>query len=89
MKLNIEEYFEGVDGICELLDGKKFDCIVALKRSGWIMGAILSNKFGYPLYSSTEIHSIPDKFKNVLVVDDKICTGKSIQKIKNKLLKKR
>ncbi len=62
-----------------------FDCIVALKRSGFIMGVFLSNKLNKPLFVPSEVDSIPDRFKNILVVDDKICKGKSIQKVINTL----
>jgi hypoxanthine phosphoribosyltransferase len=77
--------------ICYLyneLRDKKYDCIVSLKRSGWILGACLSNKLEIPLYSDGEISNIPYKFNKVLLLDDKVYTGASIRKVKNKLLNK-
>lgn len=65
-----------------------FDCIVALKRSGWILGAYMSNVLEKPLFTYSEIDSIPVKFSRVLVVDDKICKGKSISKALVKLKNK-
>lgn len=64
----------------------EFDCIVCLKRSGFILGAYLSNKLNLPLFTASEINSIPKLFTNVLIVDDKICTGKSIKKVERKLI---
>ena len=65
-----------------------FECIVALKRSGWILGSYLSNYFDIPVFSESEIKSIPiNKYKNILIVDDKVCTGHSFIKCRNKLLK--
>lgn len=61
------------------------DAIVALKRSGWIAGAYLSNKLILPVFTPSEISSIPVHFLNILVVDDKIWSGKSMQKVVNKL----
>lgn len=65
-----------------------FDCIVALKRSGWFLGAFLSNQTGKPVFTESEIKSIPEKFNKILIVDDKICKGKSMQKAINQLNKK-
>ncbi len=73
-----------------IIDNKTigFDCIVALKRSGWIMGVYLSNYFDIPVFTESEIKSIPtNRFKNILLVDDKICSGTSINKAKLKILK--
>lgn len=63
----------------------KFDCIVALKRSGWMMGAYLSNMRGIPVFSSSEVNNIPEKFRDILVVDDKIWSGRSLLKITHRL----
>ena len=84
--INREEYFLGIEYVQNILSNHKFDCLVALKRSGWIMGACLSNNMNLPLFSSTELKNIPSKFKHILLIDDKICTGKSINKIKKKLI---
>jgi len=85
--ISIENYHNDmIDLIPKINCG--FDCIVALKRSGWILGAFLSNKLNKPVFTTSEINSIPDKYKSILIVDDKICKGKSIKKIENKLKKK-
>lgn len=63
----------------------KFDCIVALKRSGFIPGCVISNYLVIPVFIPSEIKNIPNKMQNVLVIDDKICTGKSIEKVKKRL----
>lgn len=64
-----------------------FDCIVCLKRSGFILGAYLSNKGHCPLFTASEIENIPKKFRKILIVDDKIYSGKSMNKVRNKLTK--
>src|SRR4051812_39733763 len=68
---------------------EQFDCIVALKRSGWILGVFLSNKLTLPVFTPSEINSIPEKFKRILIVDDTICKGKSIRKVSNQFKDKR
>lgn len=80
------EYFSALNQLRLRLTSQKIDCIVALKRSGWIGGAYLSNQLTIPVFTSSEIESIPKKFKNILIFDDKSCTGKSIHKVVNKLL---
>jgi len=80
------EYFLALNQLKLKIEPYKFDCIVALKRSGWIGGAYLSNQLTIPVFTSSEIESIPKKFKNILIFDDKSCTGKSIHKVVNKLL---
>lgn len=84
-----ETYFNHINKLILLLnnDIKNFDCIFAIKRSGLILGAILSNHFDLPLLTS-DVKELPDKFKNILIVDDKICTGKTIQKYANRFYQK-
>ncbi len=68
--------------------GKDFDCIVAIKRSGWMLGSFLSNQLDKPVFTVSEIDSIPKNYKRCLIVDDKICTGKSINRVARKLTKR-
>lgn len=82
--INISDYYQDMVNLYNKIDFQ-YDCIVALKRSGWILGVFLSNQSSKPVFSDTEIKNIPNKFTNILIVDDKICTGKSITKIKNRL----
>lgn len=79
------QYHEDMWELCNRIDETNFDCIICLKRSGFILGAFLSNQKTLPLFTSSEIKSLPEKFKRILVVDDKICTGKSFNKTINKL----
>lgn len=80
-----KKYFQDLDILVSKLKLEKFNCIVCLKRSGFILGATISNVLDIPLFVPSEINSIPKKFTNVLIVDDKICTGKSIKKVINSL----
>ncbi len=82
-----EQYFNDLDKLLIKLKNIEFDAIVSLKRSGLIMGAVISNKYNKPLYVTSEINGIPTKFSNILLVDDKICTGKTITHPLNKLLR--
>lgn len=63
-----------------------FDCIVAMKRSGWMVGVFLSHQHNIPLFSSGEVDSIPSKFYSALLVDDKCFLGKSLWKIQKQIL---
>ena len=89
-KCAFDIYFSDLNNLCvKIISECDFDCIVALKRSGWILGSILSNKTNKPVFTPSEIDSIPDKFKKVIIVDDKIHKGKSIRKVLNKLKHKK
>lgn len=85
MKIDFNTYFNDCFHLINILRNKKFDCIISLKRSGFILGSIVSNQLDIPLFVPSEIGSIPNGFKECLVIDDKICTGKSIRKIINQL----
>lgn len=67
---------------------KKFDCIVAPKRSGLFVGTVLSHSLrNLPLFTPTEfklqIKNIP--FNNILVCDTAVYHGRTLRKIKSKL----
>jgi len=84
-----DKYFVDLDSLLKLIEQRGgYNAIVCLKRSGFIAGAVLSNKLSLPLFAAQELSSIPLKFKHLLIIDDKIHSGKSIQKIKNKLTNK-
>lgn len=82
--ISIEDYYLDMKNLLSKIDCA-FDCIVALKESGWIIGTFFSNQTGKPLFTPSEIKSLPDKYKSVLIVDDKICKGKALKKVENKL----
>jgi hypoxanthine phosphoribosyltransferase len=81
----IETYYKDMQSLSNQIIGSDYDCIIALKRSGWILGAFLSNQKTLPLFTVSEMKSIPPTFNRFLIVDDKICTGKSFNKVKHKL----
>jgi hypoxanthine phosphoribosyltransferase len=81
----IETYYKDMQILSDKIIGKDFDCILALKRSGWILGAYLSNQKTLPLFTVSEVKSIPKNYERILIVDDKACTGKSFNKAINKL----
>ena len=83
--ISFETYYKDMVKLSDRINSSDYDCIISLKRSGWIMGAYLSNQKVLPLFTVSEIKSIPKKFDRILIVDDKICTGKSINKVKHKL----
>jgi adenine/guanine phosphoribosyltransferase-like PRPP-binding protein len=84
--VQFEPYLLAMWRIDRKINWEQIDCIVAIKRSGLIMGAYLSNKRHIPLFVPSEINSIPEKYDNVLIVDDKIYSGKTMNKVQNKLV---
>lgn len=85
--ISFEKYAHSLELILNKISIIEFDAIVCIKRSGFIMGAFLSNKLDKPLFTQSEITSIPKNFNTILIVDDKIQTGKTIKKIKNRIKK--
>jgi len=79
-----EKYFEDIDKLISKISFK-FDCVVVPKRSGLIIGSIFSYYFGKQIYVSSEVSNISNKFKKVLVLDDKCRNGKTIRKIISRL----
>jgi hypoxanthine phosphoribosyltransferase len=82
-----EKYFRDAKTLLVKIkhDAPKPDAIVCLKRSGFILGAYLSNQLTLPLFTAQEIKSIPLKYRTILVVDDKVSTGASMRKVINKI----
>lgn len=83
--IGIEQYYADMQQLSNKINSNDYDCIICLKRSGFMLGAFLSNQKTIPLFTPSEIKSLPLSFTRILVVDDKICTGKSINKVVNKL----
>ena len=83
--IELTTYHQDMMALADKISASDFDAIVALKRSGFILGAFLSNQKTLPLFIVSEIKSIPNHFTRILVIDDKICTGKSINRVVNKL----
>jgi hypoxanthine phosphoribosyltransferase len=82
----MEKYFGDAKTLLGLIkSGHKPDSIVCLKRSGFLLGAYLSNQLALPLFTAQEIKNIPVKYRTILVVDDKVSTGASMRKVINKI----
>lgn len=91
LKVDCNKYFQDIESSLDVLrnsikfSGLRFDCIVATKRSGLIMGAYISNKLNIPMFTTSEIGSIPNIFHYILLVDDKIWRGRQFRKYTRQL----
>lgn len=90
-KINIHidcnQYFNDINSLGHKIRLKGiYDCIVCLKRSGFIAGIRLSHLLGLTLFTTSEIKSIPDKWKNILLVDDKTWRGRQFRKYTRELI---
>ena len=74
-----------VDSLKKIHQERKFDTIVAPKRSGLFLGVWASHLLGLPMFVPSELRSMPNRFGNVLIVDAAVCTGKTLKKIQNQL----
>ncbi|MCD6119877.1 hypothetical protein J7K50_08595 [bacterium] len=64
-----------------------FHCLFAVKRSGWVVGVQLSHYLDLPIFAKSEVNSLPDKFRRILIVDTVSWTGRSLRR-SHSLLKK-
>ncbi len=69
------------------LDGPPFHALFAVKRSGWVLGVILSHALGLPMFDKAEIGHIPAKLENFLVVDTVSWTRRSVRRASSMLKK--
>jgi len=89
------EYLELVEKLGKILEGKKFDFIVAVKRGGWLIGVILSHKLRVPLVDVDDSESLGGEYgcwkyvlgrkKRLLVVDDVSDSGNTLKVVLKKL----
>ena len=91
MFISAKEYFEALEEFTteiKIIHGeKKFDAIIAPKRSGLFVGVILSHALHLTLFTPTEfklqMNNLP--FNNLLVCDTAVFKGRTFRKIKTKL----
>lgn len=75
-----------ISRLLEIRQERRFDAIVAMKRSGLFLGVWASHALGLPLFVTSEFRGKPmDKFRNILVVDSAVCTGKTLRKAARQL----
>ena len=55
--ISLEEYYKDMVYLSDHINGNDFSGIVCLKRSGWILGTLLSNQKTLPLFTESEIKS--------------------------------
>lgn len=77
--ITLQRYFQDLDVLCNNVKSMHVDCIVCMKRSGMFPGAYMSFQLNLPLFTTSELNSIPEKFTNVLLLDDKTYSGKSMR----------
>jgi hypoxanthine phosphoribosyltransferase len=82
--IDIIKYYNDMQLLLEKLTDN-YDCVICLKRSGWILGVYFSNQKTLPVFTVSEIKSLPVEYTNILIVDDKTFSGKSFKRVINKL----
>jgi hypoxanthine phosphoribosyltransferase len=86
--VDISKYFNDTDLLIDRVKDMNPDCIVAIMRSGLIISTVISNRLSIPLFVTSQIDSIPTKFKTILLLDDKTYTGKTLRHYNNKFVNK-
>lgn len=95
---SFERFNRDINTIVQIIGSQKFDIIVGLSRGGCIPAVVLSHKLGIPatmLNLSTRdgvttdlnlyqyFENLSEKFFRILIVDDLVDSGKTIQWICN------
>lgn len=62
------------------MNAPPFHALLAIKRSGWVLGVILSHALGLPVFAKVEVDNIPPKLTRILIVDTSSWTGRSIRR---------
>jgi hypoxanthine phosphoribosyltransferase len=98
IRVSWSEVFKFVSDLKNFCSGKQFDCILAVARGGSIIGTLLSYQLNIPIryvgissYNGDKKtdemrftqHAEIGDYKNILVVDDIVDTGDTINFIKN------
>jgi len=62
------------------------DCIVGIKRSGLFPAVYLSHRFKLPMFTDSEVKSLPmDRFSRPLIADTTVWSGKSARRTQGRL----
>lgn len=85
--VNPEVWVEKLHELTEKLHPEDYDVIVALKRSGLMVGVFLSHNLRLPLFTHAEIQFLGDHHQRVLLVDTTCWSGRSLRKVISKIEK--
>lgn len=84
------EYLEALDRLAARLEGLRGaedQAIVGIKRSGLFPAVFLSHRLGFPMFADGEVAAIPAKLSRVLLVDAVVNTGKTMERVKRRLVR--
>jgi adenine/guanine phosphoribosyltransferase-like PRPP-binding protein len=80
------EYLEALGRLREAVKDVAADAVVGIKRSGFFPAVYLSHQLGVPMFADAEIDRIPETIRRVLLVDSVARTGKTMERVKRRLL---
>ena len=81
------EYLAAIEKLATKLASAEADAVLGIKRSGLFPAVFLSHKLGLPMFADAEIDAIPKKLAHVLVVDAVANTGKTMERVRRRLLR--
>ena len=81
------EYLEALERLRDRLQGVRADAVVGIKRSGFFPAVFLSHQLGLPMFADAETDQIPPTLKTLLLVDAVARTGKTMERVKRRLLR--
>ncbi|MBI3726030.1 hypothetical protein HY251_19040 [bacterium] len=88
MKLVREsDYVSALRELASRIGPSRADCVVGIKRSGLFPAVFLSHALTLPMFADGEIDAIPPSLGRVLLVDAVVRTGRSIDKVKRRLVR--
>jgi len=81
------ELLEALERLRELVKGVPADAVCGIKRSGFLPAVYLSHQLGLPMFADAEVGEIPEKLARVLLVDAVVNTGKTMERVKRRLMR--
>ena len=78
--VNPEEWVRKLQELADKLNSLDYDAIVAIKRSGLMVGVYLSHILRLPLFTNAEIDFLDVQHQRILVVDTTSWSGRTLRK---------
>ncbi len=81
------EYLSALERLKDRVASAPAEAVCGIKRSGFFPAVFLSHQLGLPMFADAEIDVIPDSLRRVLLVDAVARSGRTMERVKRRLLR--
>ena len=82
------ELLAALETLSGRIDPSGLQAVVGIKRSGLFPAVFLSHRLGLPMFVDAEVGEIPARLERVLLVDAVVRTGRSLERVRRRLLRR-